>query len=605
MVNVIAEIGINHKGSLQKAKKLIKIAKETNCWGVKFQYRNINTFYKATNEIGDEILIDEMKRVDLSVTELDTLINYSKLNSIKIGISFFRVSDIKSLSKIIKKFDFYKVPSAEATNIDLIDSLLKYKKPVMVSTGGHTLLHLKNALSKYKNKNLVIFHCVANYPVKLGAQNLNFIKSLKKIGFSSIGYSSHDSDYEVCLLALSLGIKWIERHLTLDKNGDGLDDSSSSEGSDFIKLNNFIKFYDDIFGKIDRVPNQGEKLNMQNLGTGMYLKKSIIKNTIIKKGDFEIKAPRLGLSVGSFISKFSKKRTKIDLKKGDAIKVANFNSVKKINTKEIYDFATKNSIGIPVRLHDFNFLSKLIPIKNYEFHLSYKEVLSEELNHISDFINKADNFSIHMPDYLSENRIIDPISENRIIRNDSRQMITRVIEFAKKIEDITSKKVPIVASFSQTNGRNKVDLLDDLFGYLKSNKLSKNEILPQWLPVFAWYFGGSVKIELFNSFEDIEYLKKHSIQICLDICHLALSANYYEEKWEKWFNHLYPLSNHFHLADSEGIDGEGLQIGTGDIKNFSSIVNKKGMKIIEVWQAHHNNGYGFIEALSLLYKEKK
>jgi len=603
MVNVIAEIGINHKGSLQKAKKLIKIAKDANCWGVKFQYRNIKTFYKNTNEIGDEILIDEMKRVDLSVKELDTLISYSKLKSIKIGISFFRVSDVENLSKIIKKFDFYKVPSAEATNIELIDALLKYKKPVMVSTGGHTLSHLKDAFSKYKNKNLILFHCVANYPVKLGAQNLNFIKSLKKIGFPNVGYSSHDSDYEVCLLAISLGIKWIERHLTLNKNGDGLDDSSSSEGSDFIKLNNFIKFYDDIFGKKYRIPNQGEKLNMQNLGTGLYLKKNIKKNTIIKKNDFEIKAPRLGLSAGSFISKFSKKKITSNLKKGDAIKALNFDSIKKIDIEKSYEFAIKNSIGIPVRLYDFSFLSKLIPIKNYEFHLSYKEVFSEKLNHILDFINENDNFSIHMPDYLFGNRIVDPISENKIIRNDSRKMIGKVIEFAKKIEDKTSKEIPIVASFSQTNGRNKTDSLDDLFEYLKGDKISKYKILPQWLPVYGWYFGGSVKIELFNSLEDIKYLKKYSIEICLDICHLALSANYYEEKWEKWFDHLYRLSNHFHLADAEGIDNEGLQIGSGNIENFSNIINRKGMKIIEVWQAHHNNGYGFIEALNILYNQ--
>lgn len=604
MVNVIAEIGINHKGNIQNAKRLIKIAKDANCWGVKFQYRNINTFYKTTNEIGDEILIDEMKRVDLSIKELDELIDYSKLNSIKIGISFFRVSDIKNLSKIIKKFDFYKVPSAEATNVDLIDKLLKYKKPVMVSTGGHVLKDLKDSLSRYKKKNLILFHCVANYPVKLGAQNLNFIKSLKKIGFPDVGYSSHDINYEVCLLAISLGIKWIERHLTLDSDGDGLDDSSSSEGSDFIKLNNFIRFYDDIFGQKQRIPNQGEKLNMQNLGTGLYLKKNIKKNTTIKKSDYEIKAPRAGLSFGSFILKYSKKKLKVDLNKGNTIKAENFENIKRISTKKTHEFAIKNNIGIPVRLYDFNILSKLIPIKNYEFHLSYKEVFSDKLNHVTDFINEADSFSIHLPDYLSGNRIVDPISENITTRNDSRKMISKVIEFVKKIEDKTFKKVPLVGSFSQTNGRDKVDLLDDLFEYLKGNKLSKYEILPQWLPVYAWYFGGSVKIDLFNSYQDIQYLKRNNISICLDICHLVLSANYYKKKWNRWFDQLCPLSKHFHLADAEGIDSEGLQIGSGDIKDFSNIISKKGMKIIEVWQAHHNNGYGFTKALSILHNQK-
>ena len=153
----------------------------------------------------------------------------------------------------------------------------------MVSTGGHRFEELKYTFLKYRNKNLILFHCVANYPAKLGSQNLNFIKSLKNIGFSNIGYSSHDADFEVCLLAISLGIKWIERHLTLNKNGDGLDDSSSSEGSDFVKLNNFIKFYKDIFGKEKRIPNQGEKLNMQNLGTGLYLNKNLKKILLLKE----------------------------------------------------------------------------------------------------------------------------------------------------------------------------------------------------------------------------------------------------------------------------------------------------------------------------------
>ena len=123
--------------------------------------------------------------------------------------------------------------------------------------------------------------------------------------------------------------------------------------------------------------------------------------------------------------------------------------------------------------------------------------------------------------------------------------------------------------------------------------------------MYAWYFGGSVKINLFNSFEDIEYLKKHSINICLDVCHLVLSANYFGKKWQDWFKDLYPLAQHYHLADAEGIDGEGLQIGKGDIKNFSNFLKPKKMKIIEVWQAHHNKGYGFVEAISLLSKQKK
>ena len=128
MVRLIAELGINHKGKLDLAKELIIEAKDTNCWGIKFQYRNIETFYAAAQEIGDEILLDEIIKTNLSIEELIELSNFARKLGLKVGISFFRIDDFNDLSEYLNYFDFFKVPSAEAINFPLIELLLATKK---------------------------------------------------------------------------------------------------------------------------------------------------------------------------------------------------------------------------------------------------------------------------------------------------------------------------------------------------------------------------------------------------------------------------------------------------------------------------------------------
>ena len=217
---IIAEIGCNHNGNLEEAKSLVKKAASSNCWGVKFQFRNVATFYYSSKEIGDEILSAEISRTDLPIDNLVLLAKFAKSLNLKVGISFFRLEDYEIFGEASEHFDFFKVPSAECTNYHLIKKLIDTKKQVMVSTGGHSITEIKNTLSQFVNKNLIVFHCVSNYPTKLGAQNLLFINKLKEIGFNEVGYSSHDEDIEVCLIAMTLGANWIERHLTNNVNGN-------------------------------------------------------------------------------------------------------------------------------------------------------------------------------------------------------------------------------------------------------------------------------------------------------------------------------------------------------------------------------------------------
>ena len=128
--------------------------------------------------------------------------------------------------------------------------------------------------------------------------------------------------------------------------------------------------------------------------------------------------------------------------------------------------------------------------------------------------------------------------------------------------------------------------------------------MPQLLPPIAWYFGGSVKLELFNSKEDLEIMKELSCNYCLDISH-AFMCNYNEEGFLECINQTFKLVKHLHIAGASGIDGEGEPISSMpefQVKFLKKVLNMPYIKVIEVWQGHLNNFYGFKKALIDLNK---
>lgn len=601
MANVIAEIGINFGGNLEIAKDLILQASRAGCWGVKFQFRNIETFYFVDNEIGDAIVRSEILKNNLEFSQILDLQEYANDLGLEFGMSFFRTEDLDFYLSHIGDPDFYKVPSAECMNSILVDAILKREKRVLISTGGHRLEEVIDQYSNNKYKDIIILHCIANYPADLGIQNLSKIRKIAQTHES--GYSSHDIDHEVCIAAIALGASWIERHLTNDKYGTGLDDSSSSTESDMKLICKFAKLAEGMIGVSDSPPNQGEILNMQNLGTGLYLNRSLKAGAVLGLGDYVIAGPRKGLSVGEFEKSFKGKEIKRDLKKGDAITEFSFlEPIEKLSSAQLSK-AKEKKITIPVRLHDLEIMRENIGTGCYEFHLSYEEVLSDNLDKAIDICRAEENYSIHLPDYVPGNRIFDPLSINSETKHLSERVLQRTERLSAQLEQLTGVCVPIVGSFSQRNAMQHEEFFERLLTEIIFS--SNQTIYPQWLPVNAWYFGGTVKLDVFNNENYISMIEKYDIKICLDLCHVVLSANSYEADYADWLARLMPYSGHLHVAEAVGKDGEGLPLGTGLPLDYASILRNKDMKVIEVWQGHFDEGYKFKEAVKYLLEVEK
>jgi N-acetylneuraminate synthase len=598
-ISIIAEIGINHGSKFSIALDLIRAAVESGCQGIKFQYRNLeNAYADGARQIGDEILLKEITTNYLSPVEIIKLVGDAHDMGVEAGISFFDEKDICDFGTDISIFDFFKAPSVELGNAGLVNLMLTHGKPVYISLGCHNEHEIEQAFASFERDNWIAMHCVSNYPVSLSNAKLGYLRHMQQKWPRAFGYSSHDENWEVCLISMSMGASVIERHITFDKGSQGVDHSTSSTPDEFKRMAAFAEHMQMLMsGNGPRVPNQGELLNLQNLGRSYYAKDCIAKGEKITLDKLSFHSPRVGLG-RSDIQQYLGRSAIRSIQAKSVISRSAFEATSRVPDSAI-DFARRKRIGIPVRLHDLANIERMFPVGNFEFHLSFGEVLSGLK---VDGYSRANNYSIHLPDYINSTQLLDPFSPDNTQVAASLDILRRTVDFAKTLQDHTGRHVPIVGSFSVVH-RDLAEFYEKHAELLLSYRAEGVSIMPQWLPPIAWYFGGSVKLNAMNQKQDVDFIQKHNQPICMDVCHLCMGDSLFHFDAKVMIQTLLPNIEHAHIADAAGIDGEGLHFGEGDPRNLPAIgavMEIDCMKIIEVWQGHLDNGAGFAKALCKL-----
>lgn len=232
---IIAEIGINHNGDMQIAKKLIDAANAClwNC--VKFQKREPEIAVPEEQKSvirdtpwGKMTYLEYKKKIEFGKKEYDYIDKYCKEKPIAWTASPW---DIPSLEFLLEyDLPFIKIASASNANWNLLKLACESKKPLLVSTGMSSLEEVDetvNFLEKYSSGNYILMHTNSAYPTPASELNLRMITTLKKRYNCLVGYSGHEMDLEPTVVAVSLGAKVIERHITLDHNMWGTDQAAS------------------------------------------------------------------------------------------------------------------------------------------------------------------------------------------------------------------------------------------------------------------------------------------------------------------------------------------------------------------------------------------
>ena len=231
----IAEIGINHNGDVELAKKLIDVAVDCNFEAVKFQKRNIDTVY--TKEFLDEkrdspwglTQRDQKEGLEFNYEDYKIIDEYCSFKKIEWFASAWDIDSLNFLKKFNSKYN--KVASAMITDIELIKEIASEKKYTYISTGMTNLQDIDKAVDIFKKYEcpFELMHCISTYPMNPESANLKTIFGLKSRYKCPVGYSGHESGVAVSLAAAAMGITSLERHITLDRSMYGSDQAASLE----------------------------------------------------------------------------------------------------------------------------------------------------------------------------------------------------------------------------------------------------------------------------------------------------------------------------------------------------------------------------------------
>ena len=276
---IIAEVGNNHEGNFNVAKKLVVLAAKAGVDAVKFQTFKTQKFIRKK----DKKRFNTLKRFELSYKQFIILKDLAHKNKIEF---ISTPLDLESADFLSKNADVIKIASGDNNFFPLIEKVLISKKPLIISTGMTNYKDLKylvkiieNKIGKKKTKSKIsLLHCVSSYPVDNEHANLKSISYMIKNFDVNIGYSDHTIGNEACLASVVLGAKIVEKHFTLDKNYSNFRDHALS--ADFFDLKNLVKSIRKIekqLGENNKKISKPEKKVVKILRRGVYALKNIQK----------------------------------------------------------------------------------------------------------------------------------------------------------------------------------------------------------------------------------------------------------------------------------------------------------------------------------------
>ena len=610
---IIAEAGINHNGQLHLAKKLVDLAVEAGAQAVKFQMRNLKEMYtkdllKNPNlgEQSFQYMLPLLAEFELSLDDYKILHKYCQKKDILFCATPF---DKKSAKILNQYFDlpFFKIGSCDMVNFDLLEQVAKFKKPMIVSTGMSTMQEIEKTVNFFKKlkTEFALMHCNSTYPAPFDQINLKFIQTLKQKFQVPIGYSGHELGIAVSTAAVVSGANILERHITLDRTMKGPDHSASLEPAGIQKLVRDIRNIEKAQGNGIKFLSRGEVLNREVLGKSIVATKDIARGSIIKREMLAVKGPGKGLSP-QYLFDLIGIKTKRDFKKDELFQDYDLKSW--TSPHPYLDFQTK--WGLKARFNNIDELLKYKP-KLLEFHFTDQD-LKIKFNPKNQEVLKEIEYAVHAPEYKFRD-ILNLASldedEREIAVKATQKAIDQTVKMNKYFKNSQPKFIvhPGGMSLESIKKQDKKQILENFKKSFQALNLQGIEFLPENLPPRPWYFGGQWTQDVFADLDDlVEVCQSLNLKMCLDLSHAKLFYNLSGQDFWQALDKIKPFVSHIHIADAYGQDGEGVQIGEGEIdfKKFGQWMSKlKDVSWIpEIWRGHQRAGEGFLIALERLGK---
>ena len=316
-VFIIAEAGVNHNGSLEMAKRLVDAAVKAGADAVKFQtYKTENVVSKTApkaryqEETTDlaESQYEMLKKLELTEQDFAELVDYCKQRDILFISTPHDQESIDTLEEL--GGNVFKVGSGDITNIPYLRYMAGKGKPIILSTGMSTLGEVEEAVNTIfsgGNQDLILLHCVSNYPAAVEDCNLRAMRTLETAFDLPVGFSDHTLGIEVSIAAVAMGAKVIEKHFTLDKEMPGPDHKASLEPGELSAMVNGIRKIEKALGNGIKKPAKRETDTIKVSRKSIVAKMDITKEEILTADHLTIKRPGTGIKPGYFDSIVGKK----------------------------------------------------------------------------------------------------------------------------------------------------------------------------------------------------------------------------------------------------------------------------------------------------------
>ena len=287
---IIAEIGLNHNGEIDLAKKMVKEAKRCGANAAKFQMFNTEELYSREHDHFE--MFDSLQ---FSNEEWQEISDFADEEDILFTASVFDKDSADFLHEL--ESPMFKVASGDLTHIPLLDHISKKKKPTVISTGLSNISEVEEAVNTFHsndNHNFSLLHCVSNYPSSLENLNLNVIETLKRAFGVPVGFSDHTLGKTAPVTAVALGADIIEKHFTLDREMEGPDQELSLPLDMFKDMVENIRGIEKGLGNGIKKPVEGEEM-IKNARRGITVRNTIEKGEKITEEDLKITRPERGI----------------------------------------------------------------------------------------------------------------------------------------------------------------------------------------------------------------------------------------------------------------------------------------------------------------------
>jgi sialic acid synthase SpsE/sugar phosphate isomerase/epimerase len=614
-VLLVSEIGINHQGSVDLARRMVDLSVQAGADVVKFQLRDMDALYRqgsggsSGEDLGPQYTLDLLGKYNLTADELFRVFDHCRDVGIEVMCTAWDPPSADRLAEY--GISSFKVASADMTNHALLRHMAGHGIPMVVSTGMATEAEIVESVDVLAGAGAAyaLLHCQSTYPAPYKDLNLRYLPRLAEIGRCPVGYSGHERGFHVPVAAVAMGARIIEKHVTTDRSLEGNDHKVSLLPEEFAEMVRHVREVQEALGSAQpRTVSTGEMMNRVNLAKSLVAAHDVPAGAVIGTDDVAIRSPGRGLQPNAY-DRLVGRTVARDLAAGDFFYATDLGD----RAPHGRQFRFRRPWGLAVRFHDVAVMTKDCTPDFLEFHFSYKDLEIDPATQFPETLPTG--FTTHSPDLFAGDFLLNLASEDDAYWERSIAELQRVVDTTRDMRQFFERvdRDPVVVAslggFTE-HAFAPADELDDMYARVAAGLERVDDsgvrLCAQTLPPYPWYMGGQLYCNLFVGADDTAaFAEHHGRRLCLDVSHSQLAATWAGRPFAEVVDVLAPFAEHLHLVDATGVDGEGVQVGEGDI-DWPLLADQLDRHcpdasfIPEVWQGHVNDGEGFWVALERL-----